>query len=605
MTSEGTDRETKPSEGTELMEIHAQRLDMPLAAPFRISRGVQHAAHNMLIRVGTDDEVGFGEAAPRAYYGETVETALAVVNTYAEHIGDDPFAIETIMTRLEHVLRHNNSVRAAIDMALYDLVGKRLGVPLYRLLGLSPSHLPRTSLTISIDTPAEMAHQAILARDYPILKIKLGTRHDLQIVREIRDVSHAILRIDANAAWSVKGTLALIEQLAPYHIEMIEQPIPPGDLAGMKLIHDNSPIPIFADESCITLEDVPRLAGVVDGINIKLAKSGGINHALKMIHTARAHGLKIMLGCMIESSLGITAAAHLSPLVDMVDLDGALLLESDPFVGVEIVEGQMMLPDAPGLGVHPRKQANSLATRHQRMIATAPTSPPASNGQHTKPSEASDAATHTNQEDTTMPVSSTHPTRADAWELMTAHVQQDSLRKHMLSVEAAMRAYAHKFGEDEEVWGITGLLHDSDYEEYPDLHEHTQVAAGWLRDRSYDERIIAAILAHNDINAMPREDLLAKGLAACDEVTGLITAASLVRPDKSIMNLEASSVRKKMKDKAFARAIHREDIIDGATALGVDLNDHIAFVITAMQGIAPELGLAGTDVSAPPSPAAE
>ncbi len=187
-----------------------------------------------------------------------------------------------------------------------------------------------------------------------------------------------------------------------------------------------------------------------------------------------------------------------------------------------------------------------------------------------------------------------HPTRADAWQLMTAHVQQDSLRKHMLSVEAAMRAYARKFGADEEQWGITGLLHDCDYEEHPDLHDHTQVSAGWLREAGYDDAIIHAILAHNDINELPREDPLSQALVACDEITGLIAAAALVRHDKSIMGLEASSIRKKMKDKAFARAIKREDIINGAAALGVDLDEHIAFVIDAMRAIAPELGLVGT-----------
>ncbi len=186
-----------------------------------------------------------------------------------------------------------------------------------------------------------------------------------------------------------------------------------------------------------------------------------------------------------------------------------------------------------------------------------------------------------------------HPTRADAWALMTEHVKQDSLRKHMLSVEAALRAYARKYGEDEEIWGMTGLLHDCDYEEYPDLHEHTQVSAGWLRERNYDERIVHAILAHNDINQIPRDDLLSKGLVACDEITGLITASVLVRPDKSIMGLETPSVRKKMKDKGFARSVNREDIVNGAAAFGVDLDEHITFVIQAMRGIAPDLGLAG------------
>lgn len=187
-----------------------------------------------------------------------------------------------------------------------------------------------------------------------------------------------------------------------------------------------------------------------------------------------------------------------------------------------------------------------------------------------------------------------HPTRNDAWLLMCEHVQQDSLRKHMLSVEAAMRAYASKLGEDEELWGMTGLLHDCDYEEYPDLHEHTQVASHWLLEREYDEQIIYAILAHNDVNILPREDNLSKALVACDEITGLITAASLVRPDKSILGLETPSIKKKMRDKAFARSINREDIVTGAAKFGVELDDHITFVIQAMRSIAPDLDLVGT-----------
>ncbi len=192
------------------------------------------------------------------------------------------------------------------------------------------------------------------------------------------------------------------------------------------------------------------------------------------------------------------------------------------------------------------------------------------------------------------------PTRNDAYILVATHVQSDNLRKHMLSVEAAMRAYAHKYQEDPELWGMAGLLHDCDYEEYPDLHEHTQVATNWLREGGYDERIIYAILAHNDLNQAthPRHNLMSKALYACDEVTGMITATALVRPNKSIMGLEASSVRKKMKTKGFAAGVNREDLTRGAEELGVDLNEHITFVIQAMAGIADQIGLAGIEISA-------
>ncbi|TMD67406.1 MAG: HDIG domain-containing protein [Chloroflexi bacterium] len=187
------------------------------------------------------------------------------------------------------------------------------------------------------------------------------------------------------------------------------------------------------------------------------------------------------------------------------------------------------------------------------------------------------------------------PTRDDAYRLMTTHVKNENLQKHMLSVEAAMRFYARKYGEDEEIWAMTGLLHDCDYEEYPDLKEHTRVLAQWLSEDGYDERIIYAILAHNDLNLTthPRNNLLSRALYACDEVTGMITATALVRPNKSIIGLEVSSVRKKMKSKGFAAGVNREDLFKGAEELGVDLDEHIAFVIQAMSSIADTLGLAG------------
>jgi putative nucleotidyltransferase with HDIG domain len=187
------------------------------------------------------------------------------------------------------------------------------------------------------------------------------------------------------------------------------------------------------------------------------------------------------------------------------------------------------------------------------------------------------------------------PTRDDAYVLMTSHVKNENLQKHMLSVEAAMRFYARKYGEDEEIWAMTGLLHDCDYEEFPDLNEHTLVLARWLGEDDYDERIIYAILAHNDLNQAthPRNNQLSRALFACDEITGMITATALVRPTKSIMGLEVSSVRKKMKTKGFAAGVNRDDLVNGAAELGVELDEHIAFVIQAMSSVANTLGLAG------------
>ncbi len=336
------------------MHIDAKPIDLQLTTPFRIARAVEYTASNVIVQVNHGEYTGYGEAAPSGYYGESQETVLACIALFAGNLGDDPFVIEDILQSIDKVIRLHPSAKAAVDMALYDLIGKILSVPLYKLLGFNPAYTPHTSYTIGIDTPTNMAKKALLAKDYPILKIKVGTKNDLDNLKAIRDVSSAIIRVDANTGWTPKEAIKTINALIPYNIEFVEQPIPAHDLLGLKLIRDNVPIPIIADESCVTVEDIPRLVGCVDGINIKLMKCGGLNHALKMIHVARAHNLRVMIGCMIESSLAITAAAHLTPLVDYADLDGHLLIDNDPYVGVTVLDGKLVLPDAPGLGVRAR-----------------------------------------------------------------------------------------------------------------------------------------------------------------------------------------------------------------------------------------------------------
>ncbi|HEX5570613.1 MAG TPA: dipeptide epimerase, partial [Ktedonobacterales bacterium] len=272
----------------------------------------------------------------------------------------------------------NAAAKASVDMALYDLLGKRLGAPVYQLLGLNPDRAPLTSFTIGIDEPAVMARKAKeAAKTYKVLKIKIGTERDLETVRAIREATDVTLRVDANAAWTPKQAIRRIRELEPYDIEFVEQPLPPTDLEGIRFVREHVALPIIVDESCVTESDIPGLVGAVDGINIKLMKCGGIHHALRMIHTARAHHLKVMLGCMIESSLAITAAAHISPLVDYADLDGHLLISDDPWEGVAVEEGRLVLPERAGLGVRPRdhdarRQAVASAASSSRHPRRAP-----------------------------------------------------------------------------------------------------------------------------------------------------------------------------------------------------------------------------------------
>jgi L-alanine-DL-glutamate epimerase-like enolase superfamily enzyme len=324
-----------------------------LAQPFTIARGTQTEAHNVLVRLECDGVEGMGEAAPAEHYGDTqassihfVEMAKAIVT------GREP--ISRLHELLEELARINPAPKAAIDMAAYDLLGKRLGAPLYEILGLDPSAAPLTSFTIGIDSPEIMAAKARAAAGYPILKVKVGTDRDVENLEAIRSVSQATIRVDANEAWSPKQAVSAIRELARFDIEFVEQPVPAADLAGMGFVRDRSPVPIITDEACITPNDVVKVAPYIDGINIKLMKCGGIEPALRMIHIARAHNLKVMMGCMVESSLAITAAAHLSPLLDYADLDGQLLIRDDPFTGVRVEAGRLILPDAPGLGVTDR-----------------------------------------------------------------------------------------------------------------------------------------------------------------------------------------------------------------------------------------------------------
>jgi len=243
------------------------------------------------------------------------------------------------------------AARAAVDVAFHDLAGKKLGVPLHRMLGLSPKKTPLTSFTIGIDSLDVVRKKTREAAEYPVLKVKLGAGNDIEIVRTIREETDALIRVDANAGWTLDEALRIVPQLAELGVELVEQPLPAGDFHCLRSLRSQVDLPIFADESVITSTDVPRLAGCIDGVNIKLMKTGGIREAVRLIHTARAYGMMVMLGCMIETSVAISAAAQLSPLVDFADLDGNLLISNDPYTGVRVDQGRLVLPEAPGIGI--------------------------------------------------------------------------------------------------------------------------------------------------------------------------------------------------------------------------------------------------------------
>ncbi len=337
------------------LRLAADLLELRTTHPFVIARGGRADRRTVWVRLCDEEgHEGWGEAAPNRYYGETPESVLAALSVYAEALPADPFDLEAAERRWERTLRGNPAARSALSAALHDLVGKRLGVPLYRLWGLDPASAPRSTFTIGIDTDDVMRAKVAEAAEYPILKIKLGTDRDVEVLRAIRGVTDKEIRVDANAAWTAKQAIAMLPVLEEFGVTLLEQPLAPRDLDGLAEVRRYARLPIVADESCLVSADIPLLVGKVDGINIKLAKCGGLREALRMIAVARAHGMLVMVGCMIESSLGITAAAHLTPLVDHVDLDGAALLAHDPFVGATITGGQVTLPSGPGLGVRPR-----------------------------------------------------------------------------------------------------------------------------------------------------------------------------------------------------------------------------------------------------------
>jgi L-alanine-DL-glutamate epimerase-like enolase superfamily enzyme len=333
------------------MEVRAEIVRLELAETFTIARESSDWADVTQVSITHDGVVGRGEAAPIERYDESAESARAFVEAHGTLLGDDPFALEELGDRLREV-PGEQAAKAALDAALHDLQGKLLGIPVWRLLGL-PRMGPPTSWTVWLGDPDDMARRAErAAARFRRLKLKLGGGDGLDVerVRAVRSVTDGPLMVDVNEWWSLDEALAACEELATLGIEYVEQPLRAGDPGGVELKR-RSPLPIFVDEDCHTLADVARCGLIAHGVNLKLAKSGGIREAIRMAHAARALGLGVMLGCMVESGLGIAAGCVVAPLCDHVDLDGNLLIADDPCPGVAFENGVQVPADAPGLGV--------------------------------------------------------------------------------------------------------------------------------------------------------------------------------------------------------------------------------------------------------------
>src|SRR4051794_17176270 len=332
------------------MDVDASVVRLHLAETFVIAREASDWADVVQVELRHDGAVGRGEAAPIERYGETAASALAFVEEHGALVGDDPFALEEVGARLAEI-PGEQAAKAALDGALHDLQGKLLGIPVWRLLGL-PRVGPPTSWTIWLGDPDDMARRTEKVTGFRRLKLKPGGGDGLDVerVRAVRSRTDLPLQVDVNEWWSLDQALDAIPQLAELGVAYVEQPLPAGD-PGAEELRMRSSLPIYVDEDCHTLADVAHCATIAHGINIKLAKSGGIREGIRMAHAARALGMDVMLGCMVESGMGIAAGCVVAPLCDHVDLDGNLLLAEDPRPGVTFSDGVQVPSEEPGLGV--------------------------------------------------------------------------------------------------------------------------------------------------------------------------------------------------------------------------------------------------------------
>jgi len=332
------------------MNLHVQGLDLPLKHRFTIAHQSREVQETLIVRLEEDGLFGLGESTTNPFYGITLDNMREALEKFKPVLLGGKWNTPAELWELgKEIFRDNPFAQCALDQAAWDLYTKKKGKKLYEYLNLNPQRIPTTNFTIGIDTVEKMCAK-LREVDWPIYKIKLGTDQDLEIVRELRKNTNSIFRVDANCAWTVDQAISYSEELALLGVEFIEQPLAKDNLEGMREVFAHSKLPLIADESCISEADVDKCQGRFHGVNIKLVKAGGITPALRMIQQAKALGMKTMVGCMTESSVGISAIANIAPLLDYVDMDGAMLLAKDPAKGVRIFPDEVLFPEGPGIG---------------------------------------------------------------------------------------------------------------------------------------------------------------------------------------------------------------------------------------------------------------
>ena len=344
--------------GLAKMKLSFEPYELQLRHTFTVASYSRNTTPDVQVKIEYDGFTGYGEASMPPYLGQTVESVSSFLRKVDLERFKDPFQIDDILTYVDGLSEGDTAAKAAVDIALHDLVGKLLGQPWYRIWGLDPAKAPDTTFTIGIDTPDVVREKTKECADkFNILKVKVGLDNDKEMIETIREITDLPIAVDANQGWKdKKQALEMIHWLAEHGVVMVEQPMPKEALDDNAWITENSPLPVFADEAIQRLRDIPAIKGAYSGINIKLMKCTGMREAWKMANYARAEGMRVMVGCMTETSCAVSAAAQLSPVVDFADLDGNLLISNDLFEGMTVEKGKITLPDRPGIGIKPLGQ---------------------------------------------------------------------------------------------------------------------------------------------------------------------------------------------------------------------------------------------------------